>query len=22
VFRGDMPIEPGNSWFSPKYIEV
>ena len=20
--RGDMPIEPGDSWFSPKCIEV
>ena len=20
VGRGDMPIEPGDSWFSPKYI--
>jgi hypothetical protein len=22
VVRGDMPIELGDSWFSPKYIEV
>jgi hypothetical protein len=22
VGRGEMPIEPGNSWFSPKCIEV
>ena len=20
VVRGNMPIEPGDSWFSPKYI--
>ena len=20
VLRGNMPIEPGDSWFSPKYI--
>ncbi len=22
VVRGNMPIEPGDSWFSPKYILV
>ena len=22
VGRGEMPIEPGDSWFSPKCIEV
>jgi hypothetical protein len=22
VDRGDMPTEPGDSWFSPKCIEV
>jgi hypothetical protein len=22
VDRGEMPIEPGDSWFSPKCIEV
>jgi hypothetical protein len=22
VVRGEMPIEPGASWFSPKYVEA